>query len=196
MDPRDTATPARPTMPADERTTGSTTDTTPQSTTAAAQPNPPPHRTAGTSTTPTTRTQSKTHPLRDPRLYLAAYAALLAAIAFWPIPVDSGAGPLIRAITRLFPLLTYDRIEFLANIALFVPLGLLLTLIITRQRWLVLPIAILATVTIECVQAIALAQRTPSLLDIVANTAGACLGMLLAVLIESLRRSRPAPPVG
>jgi hypothetical protein len=56
---------------------------------------------------------------------LSAYVIALALIAFWPAPVDSGAGPLLRAVTRVFPLLTYARIEFGANILLFVPLGFL-----------------------------------------------------------------------
>lgn len=126
---------------------------------------------------------------RDPRAYLLAYALLLTGIAFWPVPVDRGAGPLLRLITRAIPALTYDRIEFAANILLFVPLGLLLTLILTRNRWLVLPVAFLATVTIECVQALLLDARTPSVLDIVANTAGACIGVVLAVFIDALRAS-------
>lgn len=126
---------------------------------------------------------------RDPRAYLLAYTLLLTGIAFWPVPVDRGAGPLLRLITRAIPVLTYDRIEFAANILLFVPLGLLLTFILVRNRWLVLPIAFLATITIECVQALLLDARTPSVLDIIANTAGACIGILLAVFIEALRTS-------
>ena len=136
---------------------------------------------------------STTKPMRNPRTYLAIYLAILTAIAFWPSPVDQAAGPLLRLITHLIPALTYPRIEFAANIALFIPLGLLLTLIFTTKRWLVTPIAFLATVTIECVQALALGARTPSLLDIVANTAGACVGILLAALIEILRDSRTTP---
>gem|GEM_PF-664940 len=124
--------------------------------------------------------------IRNPRTWLALYAVALTLIAFWPVPVDRDAGPMLSFIERLIPVLTYPRIEFLANIALFVPFGLLLTLILTR-RWLVLPIAILATVTIECLQAVALSARTPSVLDIIANTAGACLGMLLIVAIETHR---------
>ncbi len=131
---------------------------------------------------------------RSARAWLSAYVIALALIAFWPVPVDSGAGPLLRAVTRLFPLLTYARIEFGANILLFVPLGFLLTLILARDRWLVMPIAFLTTVTIETGQAIALAARTPSVLDIVANTAGACLGIVLAVFAETLARARTEPP--
>ncbi|SFI75802.1 MULTISPECIES: VanZ family protein [Microbacterium] len=130
---------------------------------------------------------------RDPRAYLALYVVLLAGVAFWPSPVDQGAGPLIRLITRILPVLTYPRIEFAANIALFIPLGFLLTLILTRNRWLTLPIAFVATVTIECVQAVALGARTPSMLDVVANTAGACVGILLVVFIEVFRAARTAP---
>lgn len=130
--------------------------------------------------------------IADPRVWLVVYGVLLAAIAFWPVPVDSEAGPLLRAITRAFPLLTYERIEFMANVAMFVPLGVLLTLIIRRRRWLVLPIALLVTVTIESGQALLLAARTPSVWDVVANTAGACLGMLVAVVGERLARSPAA----
>lgn len=130
---------------------------------------------------------------RSARAWLSAYVIALALIAFWPVPVDSGAGPLLRAVTWLFPLLTYARIEFGANILLFVPLGFLLTLILARDRWLVMPIAFLTTVTIETGQAIALAARTPSVLDIVANTAGACLGIVLAVFAETLARARTEP---
>ena len=128
--------------------------------------------------------------IRRPGRILAVYGAVLTLIAFWPSPVDAGARPLLIAITRLFPALTYPRIEFAGNVALFIPLGLLLALLLRRERWLVLPIAFLTTVFIECGQAVALADRTPSLLDIVANTAGACIGMLITAFGELLARSR------
>lgn len=125
--------------------------------------------------------------LRRPGAWLLAYGVALAAIAFWPTPVDAGARPLLRAIHALVPLLTYSRIEFAANVLLFVPVGLLVTLVLRDRQWLVLPLAILATVTIETVQAVALHARTPSTLDIIANTAGACAGMAVAALVESVR---------
>ena len=80
--------------------------------------------------------------------------------------------------------------EFGANILLFVPLGVLLTLIL-RDRALVLPIAIVLTLAIESVQGVLLDRRTPSELDMVANTAGACIG-LLAVAAWQWWRRRPA----
>lgn len=126
--------------------------------------------------------------VRNPRTWLFVYAGTLAAIAFWPVPVDSGAGALLRLITRVAPVLTYARIEFGANVLLFVPLGLLLSLILPGRRWRVLPIALAVTVTIECVQALLLGARTASVLDIVANTAGAAIGMTAAAFIHARRR--------
>ncbi|MGB4778213.1 VanZ family protein [Microbacterium sp.] len=135
--------------------------------------------------------------MRRPQAWLIGYLVLLTAIAFWPVPVDSGAGPLLRLITRILPMLTYHRIEFSANILLFVPFGLLVALLLPRRRYLVLPIAIIAAMLIESTQGVLLGARTASLLDIVANTTGACAGLLLAELIEwrGRARDRPRPPL-
>ena len=120
------------------------------------------------------------------RVVLTVYGISLALIALWPVPVDSGASGFLRGVTRVLPTLTYARIEFTANILLFVPLGVLLMLIL-RRRYLILPIAIVTTVAIECSQGLLLDKRTPSLLDIIANTAGACVGMLIVAAVESWR---------
>lgn len=129
--------------------------------------------------------------LRAPHIAMIAYGGVLAAIAFWPVPVDRDAGSVLRLITKIVPLLTYPRIEFSANVLLFAPLGFLLILLLPARPWLAMPVSFLVSVTIECVQAVALHERTPSILDVVANTAGACLGIVLAVLTCShLKRKR------
>ena len=110
----------------------------------------------------------------------------LALIALWPVPVDSGAGDFLRGVHQVFPALTYERIEFSANILLFVPLGVLLMLIL-RRRFLILPIAIVVTVGIESAQALLLDRRTPSTTDIIANVTGACVGMLIVAVVERVR---------
>ncbi|GAB3603813.1 VanZ family protein [Microbacterium aureliae] len=124
------------------------------------------------------------------RVTLAIYLAGLVLIAIWPVPVDSGAGPLIRAITRVFPVITHARLEFGANILLFVPLGALLAVILARQ-YLVVPIAFVTTVAIESVQALALDRRVPSVMDIVANVTGACVGLLLVAAVDWWRTRHP-----
>lgn len=128
------------------------------------------------------------------KITLAVYSIALALIAVWPVPVDSGASGFLHRVGRVIPWATYSRIEFGANIALFVPLGVLLAIILTR-RSLVVPIALVTTVTIESVQALALDRRTPSLFDIVANVTGAAIGLLLVVALEKwrARQGRPMP---
>lgn len=130
-----------------------------------------------------------------PVLVLVGYLVLLAVIAFWPTPVDAGVAPLIDALSRRLPVITRPRIEFAANVALFVPFGVLLPLILRRSLELVLPIALVATVTIECGQALLLSHRVPSVLDIIANTTGASVGMLGLALWRRFRRRR-APVSG
>jgi len=73
---------------------------------------------------------------------LAAYLVALALIAYWPTPVDRGVdGDLFGAIHWLrahgITLITYDRVESAANVALFVPFGLLLGGLFRRgRRWI------------------------------------------------------------
>ena len=127
--------------------------------------------------------------LSEPRVLLGVYVFVLTLIALWPTPVDGGARPFLRLLGEALPMLTYPRIEFGANILLFVPLGVLLALIL-RQRHLVVPIAFLSTVTIESLQALLIDRRVPSLMDIIANLAGACLGLVIVAFVEWRRQRR------
>lgn len=115
---------------------------------------------------------------------LVVYAAVLALIAFWPTPVDREAAGVLRAIARAVPLLSYGVVEFTANIALFVPFGVLLALALPRRRGLAVPIAVAVSLVIESGQAMFLAQRTPSLRDIVANTLGASVGLTIVLILD------------
>lgn len=136
-------------------------------------PLPPKHRRASTTA---------------PVLVLAGYVLVLAVIAFWPTPVDAGVAPVIDVLSRRLPAITRPRVEFAANVALFVPFGVLLPLILRGAKELVLPIALVATVTIECTQALVLQARVPSVLDIVANVTGASVGMLGLAVWQRVRR--------
>lgn len=155
-------------------------------------PLPTPPRAAGPSPVaePASRLRAA---VRNPRVLLSAYVVVLTLIAVWPVPVDSGAGGLLRRITGVLPLFTYARIEFGANILLFVPLGILLALIL-QQRYLILPIALVSTVAIESVQALLLERRTPSVMDIIANLTGAALGLLIVAVVEWRRGRGQATP--
>ncbi|WP_349426379.1 VanZ family protein [Microbacterium sp. LWS13-1.2] len=144
------------------------------------------------SAAPTTAAVAAVHVRRGQRRgirLLVVYAVILALIAFWPVPVDRGASGFLRAISSVVPWLTYDVIETSANVLLFVPFGVLLALALPLQRGLVVPLALATTLVIESGQALLLAERTPSLRDIVANVLGATIGLAIVQLIE--RRAAP-----
>lgn len=129
--------------------------------------------------------------LRRALPWFLLYAVALSLIAFWPQHVDKGAGPFLRALMHFLPVVTPHRVEFGANILLFVPLGVLLAIMAPRRRYIIAPVGFLVSLTIESVQGVLLDGRTASVFDIIANTAGACLGLLLVELTDAaLRRSR------
>ncbi|KAA9132363.1 VanZ family protein [Microbacterium caowuchunii] len=122
-------------------------------------------------------------------MLLVGYAVVALLIAFWPVPVDRGASGLLDRLEDLLPWATYGRVEFAANVVFFIPLGWLLSILLERRRYLVLPIGILATVAIEMIQGDLLAERTASVTDVLANTAGTCIGMLVAAVVAVPKRA-------
>ncbi|MCE4027315.1 MULTISPECIES: VanZ family protein [unclassified Microbacterium] len=116
------------------------------------------------------------------------YGAVVAIIVFSPYPFLSVFDPLIQRIGAVVPGLTLVRAEFIANIAMFVPFGIFLAVFLPRRRYLVLPIGFVTTVTIETVQGLFLMSRSDSVLDILSNTAGAAIGLLIVELVDASRR--------
>ncbi|MDQ0372104.1 VanZ family protein [Cellulomonas humilata] len=75
--------------------------------------------------------------------------------------------------------------EFAANIALFVPLGLLGALLLPRRRWWVVFVALVAlSLGIELVQAVGLSYRQPSTRDVLGNSLGAAIGVGLSLALR------------
>lgn len=125
-----------------------------------------------------------------------AYFVALAVTLFWPFPVDR---PIDSALTQFINLLYgyglpqwfigYRKIEFAANILLFVPFGIILVLRLHRRLWwLAIVIAAAVSGAVELAQALFLPERVPAWSDIVANTSGALIGAMLVLCIWSLRR--------
>ncbi|WP_066465535.1 VanZ family protein [Sanguibacter suarezii] len=127
---------------------------------------------------------------------LAAYTLGVLAVLAWPTPVDSSAAGPLTALTRWlaahgFAWLTYSVIEFTANVALFVPIGLLVTLTSPRLRWwqVVGGAAVLSSLA-EIAQATLRPERFGTVQDVLANTAGAALGFIAARYLQT-RRTAP-----
>lgn len=89
--------------------------------------------------------------------------------------------------------LSVERIEFLANVGLFVPLGVFLLLLVGTRLWLVaLAAGIVLTSVIENVQR-SIPGRVSDPRDVAANSIGMFLGIALAVVLTlpaALRRRR------
>lgn len=87
----------------------------------------------------------------------------------------------------------YDRLEFLANIALFVPVGMFLLLLFGAGQWWLAGIgSFLLTSFIETVQH-QIPGRVPDDRDLLANTLGGLIGIVMALVLTmpaTMRRRR------
>lgn len=147
------------------------------STTALALPRPPAGRRAGL-------------------VGLAILLPIVLVTTLWPTHFLLRAKPaVVDALGRLhdrgaLEWLTWVRLEVLANVAMLVPVALLLTLVLGARRWWIAALAGAAfSVAVELVQW-TMPHRVASLLDIVANTAGAVVGALLGATIAALLGAR------
>ncbi len=127
-----------------------------------------------------------------------AYLTALTLIAFWPAPVDRNVHGSISSVVLWLHehgipgWLGYNTIEFGANIALFVPAGLLIVVLAGAHRWWWGPlVGTLVSCAIELGQLLFLPDRFATMNDVVANSLGAALGSLLAVGLVRLTL-RPA----
>lgn len=112
---------------------------------------------------------------------------------------SSLAGRILARLERypdLDPLtsrLSIERVEFLANVGLFVPLGVFLILLVGSRFWLVaLAAGIVLTSMIESVQR-QIPGRVSDPRDVAANSIGMFLGIFLAIVLTlpaALRRRR------
>ena len=128
---------------------------------------------------------------------LALYAALVLVAVFWPTPIDRDYQSSIVKVLEVLHRhgipnwFGYNKLEFLANIAMFVPLAFLVALVLpTRVWWLVLLICPAFSVAIELTQGALLAERFASVLDVVANSTGAIIGTIIAVVLRALVHQR------
>jgi glycopeptide antibiotics resistance protein len=126
------------------------------------------------------------------------YLAVIAGLTLGPQPtngVTQRISLLIVADVDRFVAsgFTYADLEFCSNIALFAPIGLLLVLLFGRRRWWVAVLVCVAmTVFIESAQAF-IPSRVSDPRDLLANSIGALMGVLIALPFAGRsRRARAA----
>ncbi|WP_407709945.1 VanZ family protein [Arthrobacter nitrophenolicus] len=113
----------------------------------------------------------------------------LAFIAFWPSPVDQPVQGQLADVLRFLHnhgiprWFNYKFVEASANVALFVPFGVVAALAYPEKRWWQLAaFGLLVSSCIELGQLLFLHNRFSSPGDLVTNTSGAAIGALLAAL--------------
>jgi len=128
------------------------------------------------------------------RVCLALYLAAIGLVLLLPVSYSDIVTAIGDALASRFGALGFGTgwIEFIANILMFLPLGMLLTLLF-RHPWAGFALAVILSISAEIVQLV-IPGRTASLRDIVANGAGAAIGALIAWIVIVIRRRRPSPP--
>jgi glycopeptide antibiotics resistance protein len=137
------------------------------------------------------------HPLLS--LVTGAYLAFVAWLTLTPQDQHTDQAQLaVRILDALHrrgyaESIDYSRMEFLANVALFVPVGVFLLLLFgTGGWWLALVASFAMTAGIETLQH-EIPGRVPDERDLVANGLGAVIGVALAVVLTlpaAVRRQR------
>ncbi len=138
-------------------------------------------------------------------LITGCYLVFVGWLTLTPQPIDAEDVALIeRALDALHrrgyaESLDYDRLEFLANIALFVPIGAFVLLLLGLRWWWVVVLGCLGlTSFIEAVQT-RIPGRYPDERDLFANSVGGLIGVALAALLtlpSELRRRRARRAAG
>ncbi|UVI36153.1 VanZ family protein [Brevibacterium spongiae] len=124
-----------------------------------------------------------------PLALLVLYTLFIAAITLTPQQMGTGPNTLIGHALDLFAAhretawLTYERVEKLGNVAMFIPFGFLAALHFGRRRWwLGFVVGASFSTAIEIFQGTVLTQtRFATLSDLVTNTIGAGIGALLGL---------------
>lgn len=134
------------------------------------------------------------------RITLSAYVAVVLCITQWPTPPDpNGQGWLKGALDWLHGIglptaVDLGVVEPLANVAMFVPLGLLLPTATRLRPWLAIGVGAAFSTLIECSQLVFLPDRVASVLDVVMNTLGAAIGAVVVLAVRARGRTADDDP--
>ncbi len=124
---------------------------------------------------------------------LTACVLIVLCVTLSPIPVDRGYEGAISTVLRALhrhgipEWFGYRKLEFAANVAMFLPVGFFLTLALRRRRiwWAIVALPVLSLL-LEGAQGVFLPERYASALDVVANTVGGYVGACLAIALRAV----------
>lgn len=136
-------------------------------------------------------------------LATVAYLGFVGWVTLGPQPIDSGNDRWLWRALRFFSRhdltdwITYQRVEFTANVFMFIPVGMFFLLLFGRRLWFVaLLFGVALTCAIETIQRF-LPDRVSDISDILANSAGTFIGVVFVLVVTAskarqLRREKRA----
>lgn len=136
--------------------------------------------------------------VRHAKLLLALYTVFLLFALFSPSSGDQAyavkwLGSIMNSLGFPDELTSFNRLEVLANVVIIAPVTLLASGIWPSHSWRDwTAYGFVAASTVELVQGLLLPGRQASFSDVVANTGGALLGAVLAILVVRALRLRAA----
>jgi len=130
------------------------------------------------------------------------FVAALALLTLTPARVEQSMPNLLDVVLsgahRLgWESLDFTRLEIIANVLVFVPIGILAFILMPRPLW---PLAVVLgpalSLAIEVAQRLALPHRAATLTDVIANSGGALIGVFVAITGTLLFAPHPSqlPP--
>lgn len=126
--------------------------------------------------------------LETPRIVggvlLVIYLAFAVAVVLSPQRVDGDSLGVYRVLYHLYGQglprwITYDLVQFGANVVLTAPIGLFLAMTLPRRLWWLGAVACTVLFAVGEMAQLLLPARVPSLLDWVANSLGGLAGALV-----------------
>jgi len=134
------------------------------------------------------------HPVLS--LFTLGYLGVVGWVTLGPQPFDEGSGGWLFRLLDFFQRhsvtdwITYDRLEFGANVAMFLPIGLFFLLLFgRRQWWLAILFGFALTVGIETAQ-LYIPGRVSDIRDVISNTAGAIVGVVFGLIVTAPKAHR------
>ncbi len=130
--------------------------------------------------------------IRIAAIALVVYGLLVIAATLTPVAPDRPISGLLRRLISAAHnhgvprFIDYGLIEFTANIAMFIPLTLIVAWLLPRHLWWAAAIVgSWSSFAIESAQHFLLPGRFASVLDILSNSLGSLLGALIARAVRS-----------
>ncbi|WP_193598121.1 VanZ family protein [Microbacterium sp. YJN-G] len=128
---------------------------------------------------------------------LLIYVGVVVAMTMSPTPLDRGYESSIAKVLDVLhrngvpEWFGYSKLEFTANIAMFVPLGFLVGLALPQViAWLGIFLLPAFSGLIEFTQSSLLAERFATFEDVIANSVGGWIGLLTAFAVRAMVHSR------